>query len=583
MSMIPRFVRLSLLWRILLSTSIAITLLFALTGWLVQSYVVRANWQNLEQEERANLQSYESLWSARAERLASISSILAAMSDVRRAFGARDEATIRDTAKELWALGNREDALFLVTDPPGHVIASLGATGAELPAELDVVPQAAAKFPEQAKGFLFQGGKLYQVVVTPVYVETPRGQALLNVLVAGFAADAALAERLKRQTGGSDFVIRAGNRVMASTLPDAVARGVEWAPASNAGMRQMKIGGSEYAVLTQPLLDVRGRQVGELLLVRSLAAAERRIMDLQRNVFAIWLAVILIGLALTYLLARRIVGPVERLDMAAAEVARSNYACRVPVESQDEMGRLAATFNNMCASLQEARDELIRHERIATIGRLSSSIVHDLRNPLAAIYGGAEMLVDSDLAPAQSRRLAGNIYRASRRIQELLQDLVNISRGKAEEVEQCSLLDIVTAAQEVVTPAADAQGVAIEVEAPGGVELPLERARMERVFLNLMNNALEAMPEGGKLRVSMVQDGEFVTVHVDDTGPGISAAIRSQLFQPFVSAGKKNGLGLGLALSRQTVLDQGGDLWVDETHGPGARFCLRLSRKVHHS
>src|SRR5258708_23707134 len=98
MSMIPRFVRLSLLWRVLLSTSIAITLLLALTGWLVQSYAVRANWLNLEQEERASLQAYESLWRSRAETLASISSILSSISDVRAAFGTGDPATIRHTA-----------------------------------------------------------------------------------------------------------------------------------------------------------------------------------------------------------------------------------------------------------------------------------------------------------------------------------------------------------------------------------------------------------------------------------------------------------------------------------------------------
>ena len=129
---------------------------------------------------------------------------------------------------------------------------------------------------------------------------------------------------------------------------------------------------------------------------------------------------LLAGLGLSYLLAKRIVEPIKRLDRAASDIARQNYDSRVPVESQDELGRLAATFNAMSASIREAREELIRQERIATIGRLSTSIVHDLRNPLAAIYGGSEMLVDGDLPPPQVKRLALNIYRASRHIQELL-------------------------------------------------------------------------------------------------------------------------------------------------------------------
>ena len=116
--------------------------------------------------------------------------------------------------------------------------------------------------------------------------------------------------------------------------------------------------------------------------------------------------------------------------------------------------------------------ELIRQERISTIGRLSSSIVHDLRNPLAAIYGGAEIMVDSELAPPQLKRLAGNIYRASRRIQELLQDLVNVGRGKTEGAEVCRLREVAAAACDSLAPAAEAQGVTVRIEVPESIELP---------------------------------------------------------------------------------------------------------------
>src|SRR5205809_4779013 len=98
---------------------------------------------------------------------------------------------------------------------------------------------------------------------------------------------------------------------------------------------------------------------------------------------------------------------------------------------------------------------------LSTIGRLSSSIVHDLRNPLAAIYGGAEMLVDSELAPPQTKRLAANIYRASRRIQELLADLVNVSRGHSRSAEICKLGEVVQAACDASAAAAEAQEVRI--------------------------------------------------------------------------------------------------------------------------
>ena len=99
---------------------------------------------------------------------------------------------------------------------------------------------------------------------------------------------------------------------------------------------------------------------------------------------------------------------------------------------------------------------------------------------------------------------------------------------------------------------------------------------MERVFLNLIGNALEAMPDGGEVHIGARIDHDDALVEVRDTGPGIAPEIRSKLFQPFVSAGKRNGLGLGLALSRQTVLEHGGDMWVQSDPGHGARFYFRL-------
>ena len=184
------------------------------------------------------------------------------------------------------------------------------------------------------------------------------------------------------------------------------------------------------------------------------------------------------GFGLTYVLARRIVEPVEQLDRAAAEVARQNYAIEVPVRSDDELGRLARTFNNMCATIRQAREDLIRQERISTIGRLSGSIVHDLRNPLAAIYGGAEMLVDADLPPAHVKRLAGNIYRASRRMQELLQDLLNVSRGKGSAPEVCRCARWRRRPAIHLAAAADQQAVTLTLEIPAEIEVPLERSRV---------------------------------------------------------------------------------------------------------
>jgi hypothetical protein len=118
------FSRLSLLWKILLPTSMVLTLVFALAGWIVQSNVVRTMSDSVEHEARGSFQAYKSLWQTRADGLATVSRILSTMSDIRRVFGTGDPATIRDTASEMWSKVSAGDAFFLVTDPQGKVIAS---------------------------------------------------------------------------------------------------------------------------------------------------------------------------------------------------------------------------------------------------------------------------------------------------------------------------------------------------------------------------------------------------------------------------------------------------------------------------
>jgi signal transduction histidine kinase len=215
-----------------------------------------------------------------------------------------------------------------------------------------------------------------------------------------------------------------------------------------------------------------------------------------------------------------------------------------------------------------------RQERISNIGWLSTSIVHDLRNPLGTVFAAAEMLMELDPVSPNFKRLAANIYRAAGRMRELLADLADPSYGGKRPSELCKLRDIVASASEAALPAEERQIVQIVNDVPDGIEIPMERSRMERVFVNLIANAVEAMPHGGKVRISARQADNCMLVAVEDTGPGIPAGIRDRLFEPFVTAGKKNGLGLGLALSRRTILDHGGDMWTEPA--AGARFIVRL-------
>jgi signal transduction histidine kinase len=213
-------------------------------------------------------------------------------------------------------------------------------------------------------------------------------------------------------------------------------------------------------------------------------------------------------------------------------------------------------------------------EAISNMGWLSASILHDLRNPLGTICAGAELLMDLDSTSTQVKRLAANMCRAAGRMQQLLADLTSVARDNPPTAEICDIRQVIDAASEAALAAIGLQTMEILLDVPTGISLPLVRSHIERVFLNLIANAFEAMPGGGKVRIRARKAGGCVLIELEDTGSGIPDCIRDRLFEPFVTSGKRDGLGLGLALARQTVRHHGGDIWTEPA--AGARFVIGL-------
>jgi signal transduction histidine kinase len=208
-----------------------------------------------------------------------------------------------------------------------------------------------------------------------------------------------------------------------------------------------------------------------------------------------------------------------------------------------------------------------------------TSIVHDLRNPLCTIHSSAELLIAARLSDLQVHRVARNLYGASVRMKELLDELLSRHTGTDAGVESCNLGELISSAADRIAVLAGSQSVRIVQDVPENLMIAVDRQRIQRVLVNLFVNALDAMPNGGIIRVSAVGVDQFVLIKVRDTGPGIAPEIRSRLFQPFATAGKVGGLGLGLALSRQAVFDHGGEMWAESSSG-GACFAFRLPRTI---
>jgi len=564
-------VRFSLLAKIYLATAVAVTTLFAAAGWFFLYQASSALHTGLEQEVRASLATVDASLESRTEHLSTASALLASMSDIRAAFGSKDTATVRDSAAEFWdraQAGHKhvESAVFTVATPAGVVLASVaGQTpsglqiGRALPAS--VLNPAQRAFPRQSGAFAQWDGTVWQIVVTPLYVDSGNRPALLNILVGAHPLTRETLQDLKERTGGIDFLLRTGGRAGLATLDHEAA-------AQIASQRD------RFAIRSTVLRDGEGRELAELWAVRSFQGVEHRISALTRKMIVAWMIAMSSGLALSYCLARRIVRPIRNLNLAAQEVGRDNFSVRVPEDSYDELGVLARTFNQMCASIQASRDEQVRSGQIMAVGRLAASIAHDLRNPLSAVVGGSEMLAEFNLPADQIKQTANHVNKAARRMEHLLVEIGQVAR-KPGQREACLVEDLVTSAVESQEAKAMEQHVVIKKFTPGDLKVWCEGSRVERVLVNLIANSLDVMPEGGEISIRDWSAGGTVWIEITDSGPGVPAEIRAKLFQPFVTAGKTDGLGLGLALARQSMLEHNGDLELAPSD-TGARFRLRL-------
>jgi signal transduction histidine kinase len=280
---------------------------------------------------------------------------------------------------------------------------------------------------------------------------------------------------------------------------------------------------------------------------------------------------LLVGIALATSLTR----PIRELTHATQAMARGELEQEIPVRSQDELGQLAASFNQMSAEL--ARGERVRKQ-------MTADIAHELRTPLSLILGHAEAIRDGVL-PATPETL-DIVYDEARRLTHLVEDLNTLSLSDAgrlplhrEPVSPAGLLQRAAAAHR---PRALARDIALDVDAQDDLpRISADPVRMAQVLDNLLSNAMRYTPRGGRIHLAARQvDGELRLV-IQDSGPGIPPEDLARIFDRFYRADKsrqrnEGGSGLGLAIARSIVEGHGGRLWAENAPTGGARFVIAL-------
>ncbi|MES2694873.1 MAG: ATP-binding protein [Verrucomicrobiota bacterium] len=224
-------------------------------------------------------------------------------------------------------------------------------------------------------------------------------------------------------------------------------------------------------------------------------------------------------------------------------------------------------------------EEIIQAERLAVIGRFAGTIVHDFRNPLTIIGLAAELACSEDTSPPMRQKAQDKINRQVERMTNMLQELIEFTKpsGQLPNLKSVDFARYMNPlAAEIRQEIAD-RGVKLVLENPApNVEVRIQPERLSRLFYNLLNNAVDEMPSGGKIFLRFILTKTKLQVEIEDTGKGIAPAIAQSLFTPFATHGKAHGTGLGLTICKKIVEDHGGEISARSEPGKGATFIFTL-------
>jgi signal transduction histidine kinase len=566
--------------RLLISFSVAVILTAGLVVWIVSSATRRAFEERDNQRTAALVALFRREVARRGDEVVQrVESLAAAEGTLRMAIDlSRPDADAAPYVNEAGALASAHGLDLLELISYDGTIVSSAQWPARFGYQADWVVQSGDW---NSRGAFFEAVELPDdTALALVAVRVVNAGDRNLYVVGGYRLDRQFLASLPLPAGMRALLYR--NFPPAQALTDAsgpVANGaavetVDW-PDGPETLQAMPLMGRENNLLGVLLVGSSRRDLAAL--VRGI----RRTGGLAAGIG------ILLGAALSFWAARRITRPVERLAAGAREVASGNWNARVEMASRDEIGELARAFNSMTLQLVEQRDRLVQTERVAAWRELARRLAHELKNPLFPLQITIENL---QRAKEQAPGEFDEVFRESS--ETLLAELANLKKiiGRFSDfakmpppqLERVDVNELVRQTMRLFEAQFRAGGRApIEVriecaEDAGSVEADPEQ--LGRALQNLALNAIDAMPEGGTLRIRTARRDGTVELEISDTGQGLSKEECERLFTPYYTT-KQHGTGLGLAIVQSVVADHKGKISVESEPGRGTTFRIELPEK----
>jgi signal transduction histidine kinase len=539
-----------------------------------RSVITRQIRQQITQDLRNSVATFENVQHEREADLTRSARLIADLPIVRALMTTQHPATIQDGSAEIWRSSGAGVLVF--ANPNGKVMA---AQSASLHNDSCVQNAFARSLTDPASShWWFCNGRLFEVAIQPIYVGATAQAHMVGLLAVGSEIDDQAALQLS-QVAASQVVFGVGSNFLRSTLSPAeqnsLAR-MQFAPSSFGHIRGEEIQiADEHFLATQVMLGEAPEPV-RLIVLKSLDESSAFLKHLDRLLFQLGVLALLAGTVIVAFVSKSITGPLERLVGGVRALAAGDFEYPLQTSGKDEVAELTTAFGRMRSDLQQSQHELLEAERLATIGRMASSISHDLRHHLSAIVANAEFLSDDRRKSKEREELYSEIRFAVHQMTDLIESLLEFSRTRESlHLEHCQPEDAVRSAIQSIHMRPEFRDIDIQMDGQTS-EGAYDLKKLERVFQNLLLNSCEALPGySGEIHVKMLETTDRLEIRVRDSGRGVPESLKSRIFDPFTTQGKANGTGLGLTIAQKIVQDHGGDLQL-ESSSPGSTVFLVL-------
>jgi signal transduction histidine kinase len=519
---------------------------------------------------RNSVAAFQDFRQERETMLTTDVALLADLPITRAIMTSPDPVTIQDASQDVWQHARSSSDLFVLVDRSGRVVALHTKTPG-------FTKEAAEKFFQQSldddrgesSHWWLGDHHLYQTFIEPIYRGSRTNGVMLGFLVIGYEINDRLAAEVSK-VAGSQIAFSCGNEIVGTTL---MAAQVEAGSIQNliAGSahddpRDIEIGNERFLATSLVLSGSQPSSV-RLSVLGSYDQATKFLDQLNRYLLLLGLAAILVGSGLVFFISHTFTRPLGNLVAGVRALETGDFHHPLDPRGGDEAAELTRAFERMRTSLLKSQHDLLESEQLATIGRMASSISHDLRHSLAAIVANSEFLCDSHLTSVQREELYQEVRSGVNLMTDLIDSLLEFARTR-ESLTPAYANVAETIQRSVLAVRLHPRHHNRSIDVLCGVQVAgwFDQRKLERALYNLLLNACEAAPAvGGKVEVTAAEFENSIVIAVADNGPGIAESIRERLFHPFVSYGKENGTGLGLAVVQKIVQDHGGEIAVERT------------------